>query len=174
MHLRIVTTVAALTLALGALGCAETETSTVEDEPSSSTSSATSTSTSSEDSGSEPTEEPEADPTEEPKAEAVTFGEGEASGEFAIAQASGTINAPKDVRILVSATPNQKASVTYTLVCSQGAGAGTKSGQFEATTPVDRKLPLAGDDPSDCIVSANAQLQGPDGEVKVRLRGTER
>lgn len=101
---------------------------------------------------------------------AKTVDSATASGDYAIAQASGSVDEPGRIRVLVNATPNQKVMVTWTMVCTQKSGAGSSDDQFNATTPVDRTLKLPAKDASGCIVSANAQLDGS-GTVKVRIRG---
>lgn len=113
----------------------------------------------------------EAEP--EAPAEPVTFGEGEASGDFALASADGTIDAPQEIRVLIGATPEQEVQVTYTATCTQGGGgAGNTDDQFTETTPIDKTIELPADDVTSCIVAASGQLQ-EGGDIRVRLRGTE-
>ncbi|MEJ7786413.1 MAG: hypothetical protein WKF96_16540 [Solirubrobacteraceae bacterium] len=109
-----------------------------------------------------------------PPSKSVTFGKQSASGEFAIAQTSGTIDSPEVIRVRVKTTPEQSVLVSYTLVCSTGASAGTDSGQFSAKTPVDRKIDVPNGKPDSCMVSANAQMEGPKGTIEIKLRGIER
>lgn len=106
---------------------------------------------------------------------AVTFGQQSASGEAAIAQTEGTIRNPEIIRVRVKTVPPLKASVTYTLICATGGSAGSKSGQFTASSPIDRKINIPNGRPDSCDVSANAQLEaGGDGTITIKLRGRER
>lgn len=93
-----------------------------------------------------------------------------ASGDYAIAQASGTVKTPGKIQVLVDAKPPQQAMVTWNATCSKGAGAGSKDDQFNATTPVRRAIKLPMRNADDCIVSANAQFD-KGGKVTVRIRG---
>lgn len=93
-----------------------------------------------------------------------------ASGDFAIAQAAGNIDNPGDLKVKVTSKPAQKVDVTWALVCAQGLGAGSKDGQFKATTPVTRALKKPSKDADSCTVSANAQLS-TGGRVTVTLLG---
>lgn len=105
-----------------------------------------------------------------PARKAANFAKGEAEGDFAIASADGSIDDPTNLRVKVTATPPQKASVTYTVTCTKGTGVGSEDDQFEATTPIKRTLKLPQADPDDCIVAANAQLD-EGGKVNIALAG---
>jgi hypothetical protein len=100
-----------------------------------------------------------------------TIGTGKASGDYAVAQASGTVENPGIIRVKVTATPRQKVNVTWSMVCSQpGGGAGSKDGQFTARTTVTRTLSKPASRVTDCSVSALAQL--PDGgKIRITLTG---
>jgi hypothetical protein len=95
---------------------------------------------------------------------------GSASGDFAIAQASGTQRGSGPVTLIVRSKPRQRVQATWVLVCTQGSGAGSRDGQFTARTPIRRRLRKPGRGSRDCIASANAQLNGS-GRVTVILRG---
>ena len=102
---------------------------------------------------------------------AVTYkliGSKSATGDFAIALASGTARAPTAVYVAVIATPRQSVSVNWTLVCSKGAGAGSKSGAFTTSSSAKRKLKLSTTNPDSCSVSAGGQL-ARGGKIVVRL-----
>jgi hypothetical protein len=100
-----------------------------------------------------------------------TIGTGKASGDYAIAQATGSINKPGTIRINVTSSPKQKASVSWTMVCLNGSGAGSKDDQFDAKTPLTRALKKPGGSKAhDCTVSANAQLS-EGGTVRIKLTG---
>ena len=89
-----------------------------------------------------------------------TFGSCRAQGDFAICDASGTANHPATIRVHVSASPSQKVLVSWDITCSEGLGAGGRSGQFTAHTTVNRLLKHPYKHPAWCIVAAGAQLSG--------------
>jgi len=88
------------------------------------------------------------------------FGSCRAQGDFATCVASGTAHHPVTIRVHVSASPSQQVDVAWDMTCSKGLGAGGKSGQFTAGTPVNRVLHHPYKHPDMCIVSADAQLSG--------------
>ena len=99
---------------------------------------------------------------------ATVVATGHASGEYAIAQASGTASNPSRLALDLAATPAQSAKVSWTLVCQEsGGGVGSKSGQSTLQLPTTSTLPLPAPSES-CIVSANAQLSGS-GTVKISI-----
>lgn len=102
-------------------------------------------------------------------ASARTIGRASASGDYAIALASGHVNHPRRMYVKVTSSPHQSVSVSWTMVCSRGFGAGSKSGQFTRRTTVRRKLKMPYRRPDDCTVSASAQLDNG-GHVKVILQ----
>jgi hypothetical protein len=81
-----------------------------------------------------------------------------ASGDFATCVTSGTAKLPVSIRVHVSASRKQQVLVSWDMVCSKGLGAGAKSGQFTAVTPVNRLMHHPYAHPDSCIVSADAQL----------------
>lgn len=99
-----------------------------------------------------------------------TFASGKASGDYAIAMATGTIKRPGTLRVKITTSPDQKVSVSWTMVCLNGSGAGSKGGQFDAKTPLSRVMKKPGSGSHDCTVSANAQLSSS-GSVRVSLVG---
>jgi hypothetical protein len=102
--------------------------------------------------------------------DARTVAKGSSSGQYAIASASGTINNPGTIRVEVTSSPSESVLVSWTMVCSHGLSAGTKSGQFKAHTTVLRTIPKPMEHPSQCIVSMNAQLQGnASGVIRVSI-----
>lgn len=96
------------------------------------------------------------------------IGRKSASGDFAIALASGRANKPTALYLRALARPNQGVDANWTLVCSKGLGAGSKSGRFSARTPVTRRLRMPMARPNSCIVSGGAQLRRS-GRVTVLL-----
>jgi hypothetical protein len=91
-----------------------------------------------------------------------------ASGDFAIAIASGTAVKPRGVYVAVVATPRQEVAVNWTVVCSRGAGAGSKSGDYKTRSSRKRKLKLPMSRSDSCSVSAGGSL-ARGGRIKVQL-----
>jgi hypothetical protein len=91
-----------------------------------------------------------------------------ASGDFATTIASGTVEHPRSIRVRVTASPTQRVTGNWTLVCSKGVGAGSKQGQFSGRTPLTRrmKLPMAG--PDSCTVAAGGSLDRG-GRIRVTI-----
>lgn len=96
------------------------------------------------------------------------IGSASASGDFATTIASGTAKRPIAIYVAVFATPRQKVDVNWTLVCSKGLGAGSKSGHFTTTSSAKRKLRLPTAHPDECQVSAGGSLDRG-GHIVVRL-----
>jgi F420-0:gamma-glutamyl ligase len=96
------------------------------------------------------------------------IGSESASGDFAIAIASGTAKKPKAIYVAVIAKPRQQVSVNWTLVCSKGAGAGSKSGGYDTSSSTKRKLRLPMSNSDSCSVSASGSL-ARGGKITVRL-----
>lgn len=86
------------------------------------------------------------------------IGRASASGDFAVALASGRATKPKGIVVTVAARPNQRVRGNWTMVCSKGFGAGSKSGNFSGTTPLTRAARMPMVRPDNCTVSATAQL----------------
>ena len=86
------------------------------------------------------------------------FASGTASGDYAVAQAGGTVYSPSQVHLRLVATPPQSALVSWTMTCDEsGGGVGQNSGQDTLQLPTIENLPLPAPSNS-CIVAANAQL----------------
>jgi hypothetical protein len=81
-----------------------------------------------------------------------------AQGDFATCVTSGTADHPATIRVHVSATSSQNVTISWDMTCTKGLGAGGKSGQFTAHTPVSRVIHHPYAHPDSCIVSADAQL----------------
>ena len=101
-------------------------------------------------------------------ADARTIGSKSGSGDYAIALASGTANNPHRIRLVVTASPRQSVSGSWTMVCSRGLSAGSKSGSFSGKSTVRRTLKMPSSNPDSCTVSASGQLNGS-GRIRVRL-----
>jgi hypothetical protein len=81
-----------------------------------------------------------------------------ARGDFAVAVASGSVDNPRRLWVKVKAQSNQGVYVAWTVVCSRGSGAGSRDGDFNATTPLRRRLRTPYRQPDSCSFSASAQL----------------
>ena len=99
------------------------------------------------------------------------FAQEVANGEYAIAVAAGNVDRPHAIYLRVQSRPHQRASGAWTMTCSKGFGAGSKSGQLRGVTPFVRKLRMPYKRPSSCTASASAQLSSG-GFVKVQLYAT--
>lgn len=88
-----------------------------------------------------------------------------ARGDFATCVTGGTTRThPTNIRVhVLSLHPGQRVFVAWDMVCAKGPGAGSRSGQFNATTTVNRRVPQPYARPDYCIVSADAQLNKPGG-----------
>ena len=87
------------------------------------------------------------------------IGRSSASGGYAVTIASGSTKHPLTIKVRVLARPNQHVSVNWTLVCSRGFGAGSKSGSFSSGTPATRAVRFPMRHPERCTVRAGAQLK---------------
>ena len=103
-----------------------------------------------------------------------TIGTCSAQGDYATCVASGTTNYPRTrtLTVTVTSTPRQTVSVYWDMVCSQGLGAGSRSGSFTARTPVTRTIPHPYRQPNQCIVSADAQLQAGGNSIHLTLKAS--
>src|SRR4051812_22092623 len=95
-------------------------------------------------------------------------GQGTAHGDFAVAVASANVNHPHALYVRVKSRPHQRASGAYTVVCSRGFGAGSKSANFHGRTTFYRRMRMPYHRPSSCSVSADAQLSHG-GFIKVQI-----
>ena len=97
-----------------------------------------------------------------------------AVGDYAITQVSATIKNPKRIRVRVVASPSQKVSLTWLIMCSKGFSSSSKSGQQNVAAPHTRTLshPMLSKADS-CIVSANSQLAGS-GKITLSVLATKR
>ncbi len=83
-----------------------------------------------------------------------------AQGDYAVCVTpGGTATGPRDIYVNVESHPDQSVLISWSMVCAKGLGAGSRSGQFTARTPVTWHLirhPYRY--PDYCVVSADAQL----------------
>lgn len=90
-----------------------------------------------------------------------------ARGDFATCEASGSINHPLSLHVHVKGNPRQGITGNWTMVCSEGSGAGSRSGNFRGTTPLVRTMRMPESHPSSCTVSALGSLDGNGGWIRV-------
>lgn len=101
-------------------------------------------------------------------AEAKRIGSKAARGDYAVVVASGHANHPHSLRVRVTSRPHQHVSGNWTVVCSKGMGAGSKSGNFSGRTRLTRHVRMPYRHPSECTLSAAAQLDHG-GKLRVTL-----
>lgn len=100
-----------------------------------------------------------------------TFASCRAQGDFAICVAGGNVNRPVQLRVHVYASPKQRVSGAWDVVCAKGTGAGSESGTISGTTTINRKLRMPYAHPDSCTASADAQL-AKGGKIHVWLTAT--
>jgi hypothetical protein len=97
-----------------------------------------------------------------------TIDEARREGDFAVAQARGTIRSPSRVSVRVSAAPKQRVSVNWQLSCFKNRKVQIGKGQYLAKAPNERQIPLPMSGAETCIFTAGAQLRRHGkGRVKV-------
>jgi hypothetical protein len=101
-------------------------------------------------------------------ATAKRIGSAHASGDYATAVASGNAHRPHSIKVRITSSPHQRATGSWSVVCSKGSGAGSKSGDFHGRTTFTRRIRLPMHHPDDCSVAASAQLDRG-GHLKVTL-----
>jgi hypothetical protein len=93
----------------------------------------------------------------------VFIGGCRAQGDFATCVAGGNVNHPHSIRVHVIARPGQRISGSWSMTCSKGLGAGSKSGSFSGWAslrhPLSHKLRMPYRRPDSCSVAADAQLK---------------
>jgi hypothetical protein len=80
------------------------------------------------------------------------------SGEFAACSESGEATSPVSFQVHVTASPDQSVQVFWADTCTQGTSVATASGQFTATTPIDRTVAHPFKHPDSCGVAMTAGL----------------
>jgi hypothetical protein len=97
-----------------------------------------------------------------------------ARGDFATCSASGNINKPLQVSVGIFTLPeNLSVTVFWETVCSEGSGAGSKSGQFTRNTPKIWIIQLPYSRPDSCTVAAAASVNGNSTRLRVYLYATQ-
>jgi hypothetical protein len=98
----------------------------------------------------------------------VRVGHCSARGDFATCVASGNVNKPTVIYASVYASPNQHVSGDWSMTCTKGTGAGSKSGTMSGTTPLRHRLRMPYVHPDSCSVAADAQLSNG-GRINVTI-----
>jgi hypothetical protein len=97
-----------------------------------------------------------------------------ASGDYATAVASGTARRPGAIYVVVKSSPRQGISDgAWSVTCSRGLGAGSRSGEFGGSTPRAVRIRLPMRRPTTCYVGASAQLD-EGGDLRVSIYGKPR
>ena len=121
---------------------------------------------------------------------ACVFATGLAAGDYATTLATGSVTRPKsEISVVLYTSRPQPVDVSWTILCTRGLSAGTKTGQATLQTfksgpaggPTGhpgawsiheiKALPMANTD--SCTVSAEAQLSGS-GSLRLELLGEQR
>lgn len=104
-------------------------------------------------------------------ADAKTVGSESARGDYATAIASGTAHHPRKLTVRITNRPRQRVTGNYTVVCSKGMGAGSKSGSFSGRGSFTRRLKMPMRRPDTCTVSALGSLDHG-GRIRVTLKSS--
>lgn len=86
-----------------------------------------------------------------------------ASGEFAVVTVEGSAQHPKAIRVVVTVSRHQSASVYWDMTCVEGSGAGSKTGHAKiARTPgsLTLAMPAPPSQITYCTVGATASITG--------------
>jgi hypothetical protein len=89
-------------------------------------------------------------------------------GDFAIAIASGQANHPSRLSVKITSKPAQHVTGNWTVICSKGTSAGSKSGELAGTGTFTRRLKMNTRNPDSCTVSAAGSLDRG-GKIRVTL-----
>jgi len=98
-----------------------------------------------------------------------TVGSCHARGDYAICDATATVNHPLRIYVHVAASPRQKVAGSWDVTCTKGDGAGSESGSFSGKTTLTRKVRMSYRHPDSCVVSAGAQLSNGGHSIHVWL-----
>lgn len=81
-----------------------------------------------------------------------------AQGQYATCVASGNAYRPSGIAIYVDTGVHQSITVYWTVVCTKGTGAGSRSGHFTFYTPRTHYISHPYYHPAGCTVAADAQI----------------
>jgi hypothetical protein len=80
------------------------------------------------------------------------------SGEFAACSDDATATSPVSIQVHVTASPNQSVLVIWADTCTLNTSVASSSGQFTATTPIDRTVGHPFRHPNSCAIAVTAGL----------------
>lgn len=92
----------------------------------------------------------------------------QASGDFASVVAVGNTRHPRAVAVRILATPDQRVTGAWAIVCTKHLGVGSKHGDLDGPTPLLKVMPLTISRPERCTFTASAQLQSS-GTISVQI-----
>jgi hypothetical protein len=96
------------------------------------------------------------------------IGQGSASGEFAVAVATGSANKPRDLFVKVIPNPAQYVDAAYTVVCTKGQGTGIADEIFGGDAPLVERLRHPFKHPDRCEIAVDVQLS-ESGDLTLKL-----
>ena len=95
-----------------------------------------------------------------------------ASGSGGVATVTAGASHPRVLTVSVLATPSQRVSLTWSVHCSNGFDAGSKSGKNTAVAPLIRTFTFSTSSPAMCTAHASGQLSH-DGRLTVKIVRTD-
>jgi hypothetical protein len=84
--------------------------------------------------------------------------QGQATGKFSMAAASGTAMRPTAIQLKVTASPNIRTVAGYTIRCKKGAKMRRGVGKAVGRTPLTKAVTLPFARPASCVVVASATV----------------
>jgi hypothetical protein len=96
-----------------------------------------------------------------------------ASGDYAVATASGTGHKPRAIHVQVRTRPGQGFDASWSVTCSRGFGAGSKSGSFTGFGRRAKRIRLPMRRADTCYVAATGQLEDS-GRIVVSIHSRRR
>jgi hypothetical protein len=103
---------------------------------------------------------------------------GMAKGSLAHVSLGASANDAARIELKITGSPNQRISADWSIYCNDSNfdDSGSRSGDFEATTPVTRRIPIPVSDPDECEVSSYVSNVEDDsgGTIRVIITRTRR
>jgi hypothetical protein len=96
-----------------------------------------------------------------------------ARGDYAVATASGTAHKPRAIYVWVRTRPAQRFDAHWSVTCSRGFGAGSKSGSFSGFGRRAKRIRLPMRRADTCYVAATGQLE-ESGRIVVSIHNDRR
>ena len=91
-----------------------------------------------------------------------------ASGSGGVATVTAGASRPRVLTVSVLATPSQRITLVWSVHCSNGFDAGSKTGKHTAVTPLTHRFTFPTSSPATCTAHASAQLSH-DGRLTVKI-----